>query len=55
MSAAEEILEYRDKSFTNYHMNKSFLNKIEAKFGKKAINNMKDMTKVKLKRKILGD
>ena len=51
----EEILEYRDKSFTNYHMNKPFLNKIEEKFGKKAMNNMKDMTKVKLKRKILGD
>jgi radical SAM superfamily enzyme YgiQ (UPF0313 family) len=51
----EEILDYRDKSFINYHTHKFFLNKIEAKFGKKALNNIKDMTKIKLKRKILGD
>jgi hypothetical protein len=31
------------------------LNKIERKFGKKALDNIKDMTKVNLKRKILGD
>ena len=52
---AEEILEYRDKSFKNYHMHKPFLDKIERKFGKKAADNIKDMAKVKLKRKILGD
>ena len=51
---AEEILEYRDKSFKNYHTYKPFLEKIEKKFGKKAIDNIKDMTKVDLKRKILG-
>ena len=33
----------------------SFLDKIERKFGKKAADNIKDMAKVKLKRKILGD
>ena len=52
---AEEILEYRDKSFKNYHNYKPFLDKIERKFGKKATNNIKDMTKITLKRKILGD
>ena len=51
----EEILEYRDKSFKNYHTYKPFLAKIEKKFGKKAVDNIKDMTKVNLKRKILGD
>ena len=51
----EEILEYRDKSFINYHTHRSFLDKIEKKFGKKALDNIKDMTKVNLKRKILGD
>ncbi len=51
----EEILEYRDKSFKNYHLHKPFLEKIEKKFGKKAIDNIKEMTKVNLKRKILGD
>lgn len=51
----EEILEYRDKSFKKYHLHKPFLDKIEKKFGKKALDNIVDMTKVKLKRKILGD
>jgi len=50
----EEILEYRDKSFNNYHTNQAFLKKIEEKFGKKATENIKNMTKVTLKRKILG-
>ena len=51
---AEESLAYRDKSFTNYHLHKPFLEKIEKKFGKKAIENIKEMTKISLKRKILG-
>jgi len=50
----EEILDYRDKSFKNYHAYKPFLSRIEKKFGKKAIDNIKEMTKVNLKRKILG-
>ena len=51
----EESLEYRDKSFINYHTQKPFLDKIERKFGKKALNNIEDMTKVNLKRKILDN
>ena len=50
----EEILEFRDKSFKDYHTYKPFLDKIEKIFGKKAAANIKDMTKVNLKRKILG-
>ena len=50
----EEILEYRDKSFKNYHTYKPFLDKIKKKFGNKALENIGDMTKVNLKRKILG-
>jgi len=50
-----EILEYRDKSFKKYHTHKPFLDKIKRKFGKKALDNIKDMTKVDLKRKILED
>jgi|ETNmetMinimDraft_13_1059891.scaffolds.fasta_scaffold19241_2 radical SAM superfamily enzyme YgiQ (UPF0313 family) len=52
---AEEILEYRDKSFINYHTNKNFLDKIKRKFGRKALSNIKDMTKVNLRRKILNN
>ena len=52
---AEEILEYRDKSFKNYHTYNFFLKKIKEKFGKKASENIVEMTKIRLKRKILGD
>lgn len=52
---AEEILKMRDDAFIDYHTYEPFLNKIEEKFGKKAVNNINQMTKVKLKRKILGD
>ena len=52
---AEEILEYRDKSFKNYHTYKPFLDKIKDKFGNKALKNISSMTQVTLKRKILGD
>ena len=51
----EEVLEYRDQCFTDYHSFEPFLNKIEKKFGIDAVENIKKMTKIKLKRKILGD
>jgi len=51
----EEVLSYRDESFTKYHSYKPFLRRIEARFGKIAVENIKKMTRVKLKRKILGD
>ena len=50
---AYEILQYRDLSFKKYHTHKSFLNKIENKFGKKALENIREMTKIDLKRKII--
>lgn len=51
----EEILKFRDDAFTKYHNNPIFLKKIEDKFGKKASENIIEMSKIKLKRKILGD
>ena len=51
----EEVLEYRDQCFTDYHLYEPFLRKIENKFGIDAVENIKIMTKVKLKRNILGD
>tara|TARA_B100001123_G_scaffold442956_1_gene587772 strand:- start:954 stop:2513 length:1560 start_codon:yes stop_codon:yes gene_type:complete len=51
----EEILEYRDKSFNNYHTHKPFLDRIEKKFGRKAVENIKEMTKINLKRKIIEE
>jgi len=49
----EQILEFRDKCFLEYHKSDKFLKKIEKKFGKKAIDNIKKITSIKLKRKIL--
>jgi anaerobic magnesium-protoporphyrin IX monomethyl ester cyclase len=51
----EEVLEYRDKCFIDYHSYRPFLSKIENKFGLVAVENIKKMTGIKLKRKILGD
>tara|TARA_A100001035_G_C27786978_1_gene504942 strand:+ start:3870 stop:5408 length:1539 start_codon:yes stop_codon:yes gene_type:complete len=48
-----EILEFRDNAFTEYHLDKNFLAKLESKFGIKAVNNVKEMTKIKLRRKLL--
>ena len=51
---AEEVLAYRDEAFKNYHTSRPFLDKIKEKFGKKASDNIIEMTKINLKRKILG-
>ena len=53
--SAAEILELRDRAFIDYHNYGPFLEKIENKFGQKAVNNIKKIAKIKLKRKILGD
>ena len=50
-----EVLKYRDEAFAKYHTNPLFLKKIENKYGKKAVNNIVEMSKIKLKRQILGD
>ena len=50
---AAEVLEFRDKAFEEYHSNPLFLKKIKNKFGQVAVDNILDMLKVKLKRKIV--
>jgi radical SAM superfamily enzyme YgiQ (UPF0313 family) len=50
-----EILKFRDQAWHIYHTSEEFLNKIEKRYGKKAKDNILEMTKIKLKRKILGD
>ena len=52
---AEEVITLRDEAFTKYHTYKPFLKLIESKFGKVAADNILQMTKIKLKRKIKGD
>ncbi len=51
----EEVLEYRDYCYTDYHNQKQYLERVKSKFGERAVDNIKKMAKVKLKRKILGD
>ena len=53
--SASEILAFRDKSWNKYHTNSKYLKLLESKFGMNAINNLKATTKIKLKRKLLGD
>ena len=50
-----EILKLRDENFIKYHSSDNFLNKIQNKFGRKAKENIIEMTKVKLKRKIIEE
>ena len=52
---AKEVITLRDDAFTKYHTHKPFLKLIESKFGKIASDNILQMTKIKLKRKIKGD
>lgn len=53
--SSAEILKFRDDAFINYHKNKNFLNRIKKKFGDKAVENIENLTKIKLKRKIIEE
>ena len=53
--SAAEILSFRDKAWDKYHTNQKYLDLLEKKFGINAVNNLKETTKIKLKRKLLGD
>ncbi len=51
----EEILKFRDEAYLTYHTDKKFLDKVKKTYGDIAVDNIINNTKVKLKRKILGD
>ena len=53
--SAKEVITLRDEAFDKYHNHKPFLNLIKKKFGNEAAENIVEMTKIKLKRKIKGD
>lgn len=50
-----EILKFRDDAWLEYHSFQPFLEKVEKRYGREARRNIEEMTKVRLKRKILGD
>lgn len=51
----EEVLRFRDKAWHIYFESPSFQNLVKEKFGNKALQHIQKQTKIKLKRKILGD
>jgi len=53
--SAKEILEFRDMAWMKYHTNPEYLKLVETKFGARARKNIEDTSKIKLKRKLLGD
>ena len=52
---AAEILRFRDYAWNKYNTDSRYLNFLENKFGIEARNNLESATKIKLKRKLLGD
>ena len=52
---AEDVLKFRDDAWLKYFTNKDYLQLVEDKFGSKQKKNVIEMSKIKLKRKILGD
>ncbi len=52
--SAKEVLQFRDSAFHKYYEGTDYLNMIEAKFGKTVKEHIQEMTKTRLKRKLLG-
>tara|TARA_B100001939_G_scaffold343615_1_gene356610 strand:- start:327 stop:1820 length:1494 start_codon:yes stop_codon:yes gene_type:complete len=50
---SKEVVEFRDYAFRTLFENPRFINKIQNKFGNKAVDNIKRMNSIKLKRKIV--
>ena len=50
---AAEVLQFRDSAWQKYFTNPNYLNLVKTKFGEQAYNNVVEMSKIKLKRKLL--
>ena len=50
---AFEVLKLRDEKFNKYFEREKFLKRVFKKFGENAVRNIKEMTKIKLKRKLI--
>jgi radical SAM superfamily enzyme YgiQ (UPF0313 family) len=53
--SAAEVLRFRDRAWQMYFTRPEYLSKVESRFGVSARQHIEDMTKVKLRRKLLGD
>ena len=52
---AEQVLKFRDDAWHTYFSNPKYLNMVERVFGPKEKSNIEQMTKIRLKRRLLGD
>ncbi len=52
---AAAVLRFRDEAFTAYFTNQRYLNMVQAKFGAETLSHVRDMTRYRLKRKILAE
>lgn len=50
---SEEVLKFRDDSFCDYYSDENYLNMMRKVFGENVVNEIREMTKVKLRRKLL--
>jgi anaerobic magnesium-protoporphyrin IX monomethyl ester cyclase len=53
--SAAEVVRFRDEAWTTYHTNPEFLSLVNQKFGSPALDGINELTKIKLRRRILGD
>jgi len=53
--SAKEVLKFRDEAWQKYFTHPPYLNLVEKKFGQTERKNVEEMSKIHLKRKILGD
>jgi anaerobic magnesium-protoporphyrin IX monomethyl ester cyclase len=53
--SSAEVLEFRDSAWHTYFTNPEYLKLVERKFGAQERKNIEDMTKIKLRRQLLGD
>lgn len=53
--SAAEVLKFRDNAFHQIFESERYLGMIQKKFGQTAVDNIKKLTKIRLKRKICGD
>lgn len=53
--SAAEVLKFRDEAWNTYFTNQPYLDLVEQTFGKPQRENVESMTRIRLKRKLLGD
>jgi anaerobic magnesium-protoporphyrin IX monomethyl ester cyclase len=53
--SSAEVLRFRDEAFTKYFTHPSYLQLVQRKFGDAVVRHLGDMTKIGLKRRLLGD